>query len=434
MSALIRLDAYLPVSVAGRPAFCQHLSVDELAVDLPSDEVLELRSAAAVIVYCADDLAVAAEGEVLSEEAGAPEGMRRWLLRFTTFEGTGREDLVGHLSSLRKTAHLKIAATEDVESATTRAGWNEVRLPHSALPEAHADEDISLESSLLGRSLAVPLLISGMTGGSRKAGEINRRLARLAQELGCALGLGSQRAMLEQPELASTYRVRSLAPDVLLLANLGAVQLNYGVSVDDCRRLVDAIEADVLALHLNPLQEMVQPEGDRDWRDLLRAVGDVVRAVEVPVLVKETGCGIDGPLAAALREEGVQAVDVGGTGGTAWGWIEGFRAADPHRQEIGATFREWGIPTVDALRSCRAALPDDFPLVATGGVRTGLDIARALALGAQAAGMALPFFRAADQSLDEAVALGHRLTEELRIAMFCAGVRDLASLRALEVS
>ncbi|MCP4873149.1 MAG: type 2 isopentenyl-diphosphate Delta-isomerase [Proteobacteria bacterium] len=367
----------------------------------------------------------------VTERAGpTADGLDRITVAVEGFEGSGAEDLVGYLSGLRKASHLSIVATQDVESAATRAGWERWRLPHVALPEIHPD-GLDLTANLLGKTLQAPLMIAGMTGGSRRAGDVNRHLAEGAQELGLAMGLGSQRAMLEMPSLAPTFAVRRYAPDILLVGNVGAVQLNLGVTIDDCRRLVDEVEADALAVHLNPLQEMVQPEGDRDWRDLLPKIAALCEALEVPVLAKETGCGISGPVALQLRDAGVAAIDAGGTGGTAWGWIEGFRSASEHRQQIGATFREWGIPTAASVVACRAALGDGFEIVSTGGVRTGLDIAMAVALGATVAGMALPFFRAADTSTEAVVALGQRLIEEVRIATFCAGADSVAGLRGL---
>ncbi len=333
-------------------------------------------------------------------------------------------------TSRRKDEHLEIAAAEDVEAAAARPGWRDWRLPHVALPEAHPDElDLSVE--LLGRRLRAPLLVAGMTGGSERAGEINRRLAAVAQELGLAMGLGSQRAMLEEPALASTFAVRGVAPDVLLLGNIGAVQLGLGVGIDDCRRLVDEVGADALAVHLNPLQELVQPEGDRDWRGLLGRIEELASRLDVPVVAKETGAGISGPVALRLRDAGVAAIDVGGSGGTSWGWIEGFRTADPQRRAIAATFRDWGLPTSEALVECRQALGEGFPLIATGGVRSGLDAALAVALGAEVAGVALPLFRAADRSSEEALALARRLVEEVRIAAFLAGAGSCNGLRGL---
>jgi len=437
MSQQIRLREYLAVEVDGIAGVCLTISESELAVDLPGTSPLDCVGGRGdevqLTIHCAEDVAVSTRATFGRQVAGAPPSQQRYELHLEQLDSSGRDALVAAISSLRKTAHLSIAAEEDVEAAKTRAGWDEVCLPHVALPEAHGQDDIDLATSLFGRALSAPLMISGMTGGSERAGVINQRLAAVAQELGLALGLGSQRAMLETPELQSTFDVRPVAPDILLLANVGAVQFNYGVTVEDCRRLVGSVQADVLAIHLNPLQEMVQPEGDRDWTGLLRSIGQVVEGVGVPVLVKETGCGISGEIAQRLVDVGVAGIDVGGTGGTSWGWIEGFRAADPHRQAIGETFRDWGTPTADALRSCRAVLSDETAIVATGGLRTGLDVARAVALGADVGGMALPFFRAADTSADECLAYGARVLEELRIAMFCAGVVDVPSLRGLEV-
>ena len=428
MSDLIRLEAYLPVRVAGEAALCPSLSVERLALDV--GDALEVGAALHAVLLCSDRLEIAARCVVVAGLEGAPPGRIRYLLRFEAFEGSGREALVGFISSLRKAAHLNIVASQDVEALETRAGWRRWRFPHAPLPEAHAD-DLDLSVSLLGHRLAAPLMISGMTGGSERAGQINRRLAAAAQELGLAMGLGSQRAMLEVPELARTFAVRDVAPDILLLANVGAVQLNCGVGVDDIRRLIEAVAADALAVHLNVLQELVQPEGDRDWSGLRSKIEGLISAVDVPVLIKETGCGMTGEFARVAREMGAAALDVGGTGGTSWGWIEGFRAADPQRKAIGATFRDWGVPTADALIACREALGPEFPIVATGGVRTGLDAATALALGADVAGMALPFFRAADAGEDGAVGFGRRIVEELRIATLCSGAGSARALRGV---
>jgi isopentenyl-diphosphate Delta-isomerase len=426
VSARTRLDGYLPVRVAGQAGLCPELSLTELLVDgLPDLAAGEL----AVELLCTDTLTVRLVAEAV-DGPGEAGDRRRLLLRVLRFEVDGRSDLVGHLSSLRKASHLGIAAGQDVEAKLARPGWRDWRLPHVALPEAHPDElDLSVE--LLGKRLSAPILVAGMTGGSQRAGEINRRLARVAQELGLAMGLGSQRAMLEVPALAPTFAVRDVAPDILLLGNIGAVQLNLGVGLDACRWLVEEVGADALAVHLNPLQELVQPEGDRDWRGLLVAIERLTASLGVPVVAKETGAGISGPIAARLRDAGVAAIDVGGCGGTSWGWIEGFRTADPQRQAIAATFRDWGLPSSEALASCRAALGRDFPLIATGGVRSGLDVAVALALGADVAGLALPLFRAADRSAEEALALARRLVEELRIATLLSGAGSCKGLRGL---
>ena len=415
MSDLIRLHAPIPVRAAGRVGACTQISLDRMLVafDGPVD--------ASAVDLLLDGDTVTVEVAVTSARGGLHD------LRVLAYAGDGRARLNAQISSLRKTAHLTIAATEDVEAGSTKAGWEGWRLRHCALPELDADA-VDLATTFLGKDLAGPLLIAGMTGGSDRAGEVNRRLAVAAQELGIGMGLGSQRAMLEARALSATFDVRREAPDVLLLGNIGAVQLNYGVGIDDVRWLVDAVQADALAIHLNVLQELVQPEGDRDWSGLLLKIEALVAALDVPVLVKETGCGIDAGTARRLEDAGVAALDVGGLGGTSWGWIEGFRAADPQRQAIGATFRDWGTPTAEALVAVREAV--DLPLMATGGLRSGLDVAKAIALGADVAGMALPFFRAADRSTEDAVALGRRILDEIRIAAVCSGSARLADLPA----
>jgi isopentenyl-diphosphate delta-isomerase len=358
--------------------------------------------------------------------------MSRWRLEVVAWQGDSAAVLQGHLSSRRKDSHLAIVAEEDVESGLAQRAWERWTLPHVALPEGRP-EDMDLSTQLLGKTLAAPLMIAGMTGGSPRAGEVNQRLARTAQELGLAMGLGSQRVLLEQEGLAQTFQVREVAPDILLLANVGAIQLSLGVSVDDCRRLVDVAGADALALHLNPIQEMVQPEGDRDWRALRPRIEELIATVGVPVVIKEVGFGISADMAVLARDMGAAAIDVGGGGGTSWARIEGLRAEDSERQAMGETFRRWGISTGEAVAECRAALGPDFPIIATGGVRNGVDVARALALGADLAGMALPFFRAADDSEASAGALARRILEELRIAMLCSGAGGLAGLRDLQL-
>ncbi len=417
MSKSIRLDGYLPVRFGGVFGLCPELTLDELLVDFPDAPPAEGH----LQLLCRDDLTVEASallGEQVSE--------RRWRVRIQQYEGEGRDGLVGHVSSLRKSAHLNIVKHQDVEAASVRAGWDRWVFDHAALPELDVDA-VDTTTTLLGKPLAAPILVAGMTGGSERAGTINMRVAEAVAELGLGMGLGSQRAMLERRELLPTFDVRRVAPNILLLGNVGAVQLNYGVSIDDVKWLVDSVRADALAVHLNVLQELVQPEGDRQWSGLRRKVEALVAAMDVPVILKETGAGMTGELARFAADIGAAGLDVGGTGGTSWGWIEGFRAADPQRQAIGATFRDWGVPTAEALVRCRQAAPE-LDIVATGGVRSGLDAATAVALGANAAGMALPFFRAADESAEQAVALGRRLIEEVRIAMVCSGAGSLSEL------
>jgi len=332
----------------------------------------------------------------------------------------------GHES--RKADHLRINLEEDVRFPQLTNGLERYRFVHAALPELDLEE-VDLTSVLFGKSLALPILISSMTGGTEQAGRINRALAEAAQACGLAMGLGSQRVALEAAHTAETFRVRAVAPDILLFANLGAVQLNYGYTVDHCRRAVEMIEADALILHLNPLQEAIQAGGNWNWRGLLAKIEQVCRALPVPVVAKEVGWGISGEMARRLVEAGIAAIDVAGAGGTSWSQVEMHRAPTAARRRLAAAFADWGIPTAEALRQVRASAPD-LPLIASGGIRTGIEIAKCLALGADAAGLAGPFLKAAAISAEAVVAEAEALAAELRVACFCAGARTIADLRA----
>jgi isopentenyl-diphosphate delta-isomerase len=250
----------------------------------------------------------------------------------------------------------------------------------------------------------------------------------VAQASGLAMGLGSGRALLEHPDVLDTFDVRPLAPDALLLANLGAVQLNKGVTVDDCRRLVGRLRADALVLHLNPLQEALQPEGDVSFGGLLARIEALCGRLEAPVVVKEVGWGIAPDTVRRLLDAGVAAIDVAGAGGTSWSEVERHRIEDPVRSRVAAAFAGWGISTAEALRLARAAAPD-APVFASGGVRTGLDVAKAVALGADLVGMARPFLLAADEGGSAAGELALELVEVLRVAMFCVGAGKARSRR-----
>ncbi|MBN1178332.1 MAG: type 2 isopentenyl-diphosphate Delta-isomerase [Anaerolineae bacterium] len=327
----------------------------------------------------------------------------------------------------RKADHIRISLEEDVTFESLTTGFERYRFSHCALPEFSLAA-VDTRTQFLGRRLAAPLLISSMTGGTAEAERINRHLAQAAQELGVGMGLGSQRAGLEDAALARTYRVRDVAPDVLLFANLGAVQLNYGYTVDHCRRAVDMIEADGLILHLNPLQEALQPEGQTDFSGLLRKIEGVCRALDVPVMVKEVGWGLSASLCRRLADAGVAALDVAGAGGTSWSQVEMYRALDDAQREVAAAFRDWGIPTAEALVQARAAVPD-LPLVASGGVQNGIDVAKALALGADVCGVARALLAAADTSAEAVARALTTLVAQLRAAMFAAGAPDVAALR-----
>jgi isopentenyl-diphosphate Delta-isomerase len=326
----------------------------------------------------------------------------------------------------RKADHIRINVEEDVQAKGITTGFERYRFVHAALPEVDLD-DVDLGVELFGRRLGAPLFISCMTGGVPEAQRINLALAAVAQELGLAVGLGSARVLLEHPEVLPTFNVRGAAPAVFLMANLGAVQLNRGVRVDDCRRLVDMLKADALVLHLNPLQEALQPEGDTCFAGLLERIADLCRRLERPVIVKEVGWGIASDLVELLLEAGVSAVDVAGAGGTSWSEVERRRMADPVRQRVAAGFADWGISTSDALIQARRVAPD-APIFASGGIADGMDVAKALALGATMVGAAGPFLRAASKGEDAALELAQELLETLRLTMFCVGARTVAAL------
>jgi len=332
----------------------------------------------------------------------------------------------------RKTDHIRINLEEDVRFPNLSTGLEEYRFTHCALPEMDLS-DVNIGVEIFGRKLAAPILVSSMTGGAQEAVRINRNLAEAAQQCGLAMGVGSQRAALEQGDMAGTFRVRDVAPDILLLANLGAVQLNYGYTVDHCRRAVEMIEADALILHLNPLQEVLQPEGDVLWRDLLPKIERVCRDVGVPVVAKEVGWGIGAETARRLIDVGVRAIDVAGAGGTSWSQVEMHRAPSERLRRLAAAFANWGIPTAESLESVaqirrQSALPE-LAIFASGGIRTGIEIAKSVALGADLVGLASPFLKPAITSADAVAEEMELLGSELRIAMFCSGAANLHGLR-----
>ncbi|HEV8121427.1 MAG TPA: type 2 isopentenyl-diphosphate Delta-isomerase [Candidatus Polarisedimenticolia bacterium] len=321
----------------------------------------------------------------------------------------------------RKAEHIRLALDPGMQAR--RSYFDEYRLEHRALPEIDFGE-IEVASSFLGRDLKAPILISCMTGGTAAAARINRNLAIAAEVCGIAIGVGSQRRGLEDPTTADTFRIRPFAASVPILANLGAVQLNYGYGLEECRAAVAMIDADALVLHLNPLQEAIQPEGQRNFSGLLEKIGGIVARLDVPVIVKEVGCGISRPVAEDLLGIGVRIVDTAGSGGTSWARIEAARA---DQDMLGELFADWGIPTPQAISMLR-----DLPgltLIGSGGVRHGIDAAKALAAGADLVGMAYRFLRAADASAEAVVGEIGRVIEGLRMSMFCVGARTLGDLR-----
>ena len=328
----------------------------------------------------------------------------------------------------RKSQHLDIVLRRDVAARGITTGFETVQFEHVALPEL-ALADVELSTTFLNRRLAAPLLISSMTGGPDRADAINRAIAGAAQRLRIAFAVGSQRIALEGEAAAGFGRhLRDAAPDVPILANFGAAQLRSGNGADMARRAADMIGADALIIHLNPLQEAVQAEGDKDWRGLLAALTRLQHDSTVPLIVKEVGAGISGILARQLCDVGISIIDVAGAGGTSWAAVEAERAPDVRAKAIAEAFRDWGIPTARAVQDVRAACPT-ATVIASGGIRDGLDVAKAIRLGADLAGLAAGVLEAA---LQGEAALEDRLgvvVAQLRIACFCTGSKDLAQLR-----
>jgi len=326
----------------------------------------------------------------------------------------------------RKADHIKINLEKDVRSALT-TGLENYHFTHEALPELDLNRiDTTLE--LFGKKLNAPILISSMTGGTEEAGEINQRLAEAAQEVGIAMGVGSQRAALEHPEQTPTFSItRKSAPDILLFANLGAVQFNYGYAIDHCRRAVDMIEADALILHLNPLQEAVQDAGDVNFAGLAKKIEEVCKQMEVPVIAKEVGWGISEKTAKLLADCGVQAIDVAGAGGTSWSQVEMHRAPDEFTRQLAATFVGWGIPTSDSILNVKKAVPDKT-IFASGGLKDGLDIAKCITLGAKLGGMAGQFLKAAAVSTEKAIEMMKLTKRQIEVTMFNTSAGTLKEL------
>ena len=337
----------------------------------------------------------------------------------------------------RKLDHVDVALHEDVEFATITAGFERFTLPYEALPEIDRSE-VDTSCTLLGRRLEMPLIISPMTGGTDEGRALNRVFAEAAQRAGIAMGVGSQRVAIEDPRLSDTFQVRDIAPDVLLFANLGAVQLKNGCGVDSCARAVEMIGADALMLHINPLQECIQTHGNTNFGGLAARIAEVCEKLDVPVVVKEVGHGISARTAGLLADAGVAGIDVAGAGGTSWAKVEMLRRsgrapilslskgvpACPLEETLG----EWGIPTVDSLLAVRE-VATDLTLIASGGVRAGEHIAKSITLGADAAAMALPLLRCAAVSREALFDRIDQLREELATVMFCAGARTVSDLR-----
>jgi isopentenyl-diphosphate delta-isomerase len=341
------------------------------------------------------------------------------------------EEIVGKQTSTRKLDHIRICLTKDVQFQQKKTGFQDIELIHNAIPEIDL-KDVKTDTQFLGKKIAAPLLIVGMTGGHPIAKRINEVLAKAAQEAKIGMGLGSQRAAIEDPSLGESYSVaRKFAPDIPIIANLGGPQLSKGYGIKEAREAVEMIQADALAIHLNPLQEAVQKEGETNTRGILDAISEVASQLEVPVIAKETGCGIAYEQARLLSEHGIKGVDVGGAGGTSWSAVEAFRelAQNPteDKTHLGFTFRDWGIPTAASVIEVSSV--GGLTIIATGGVRNGVDVAKSVAVGADMAGIGLPFLKPAySGDLESLASEIKRIIRELRTAMFLTGCRKVEDL------
>jgi len=319
----------------------------------------------------------------------------------------------------RKTDHLRICIEMDVESGLT--GLERYRLKHKALPEVDLGK-IDTSVSFLKKKLEYPFIIEAMSGGNKEGELVNKVMAKAAQKYGLGLGVGSQRAAIENPELEETYQIRDVAPDIYLIANLGAVQLNYGYGAKEYKKAIKMIKADALALHLNPLQEAIQPEGDQDFSDLIKKINSLAKKIDKPLIIKGVGSGISFDEAKKLK---VSAFDTGGVGGTSWSIIEGMRR-DEETRSISESFSGWGIPTAECITSLDKL---GKPLIASGGIRTGIDIAKSIALGANLTGSALPLLRWYYKDGEKGVSnYLEKIFSELRISMFLTGSSNIKEL------
>ena len=321
----------------------------------------------------------------------------------------------------RKLEHLLICENYDVEFKDKTNGFEDIELIHNVLPEIDKQE-IDLSTDVFGKKLDSPLFITAITGGHPAAKEVNKQLAIAAENNGIAMGVGSQRAACEHPELEDTYTVvRDNAPDCLLVGNIGAPQLNLA------EKAVEILDADILAIHLNPLQESIQPEGDLDARGYIDFISQITDSVSIPVLAKETGCGISAESAKLLVDAGVNYIDIEGAGGTSWAAVETYRAEDRY---LGEIFWDWGIPT--AISTAEVVDAVDVPVISSGGIRNGLEAAKAIALGADAVGMALPFLKNSS-SQDHLNKFIQRFNDSLRIAMFLVGASNIEELKQSKI-
>ncbi|GGK07369.1 isopentenyl-diphosphate delta-isomerase [Lentibacillus kapialis] len=327
----------------------------------------------------------------------------------------------------RKTEHIRLCLTDNVEGVNKSTGLEGISFIHNALPEINFD-DIEMGTRFLDKPLNAPFLVSSMTGGSELAAKINQNLAKAAEEKGWVVALGSTRALLESDAHQESFLIRKYAPSVPLIANIGAVQLNYGYGAEECQRIVDLTGADSIVLHFNPLQEAVQDGGDLNFENLLPKIEKVCTNVSVPVGAKEVGFGIDGTIAKKLYDAGISYIDVAGAGGTSWSQVEKLRSEDPLKKAAAEAFNNWGIPTKDCIVSVRSELRD-APVVSSGGMKTGVDAAKALTIGADVIGFARKLLEAATESDKAVIETMDQIELELKMTMFGVGARTLDELK-----
>ncbi len=334
----------------------------------------------------------------------------------------------------RKDDHIRINIEEDVQFKSISTGLDNLYFNHNALPELDFD-DIDTNITLLGKKLSIPLFVSCMTGGTPKAGQINRILAEAAQRTGIGLGLGSMRVALEDSASLASFQLRDIAPDILLFANIGAVQLNYGVTIDDCRKLVELSGADAIVLHFNPLQEALQDEGQTNFAGLLDKTANLCETLGrdgIHVVAKEVGWGFSENTCKNLADIGISAIDVAGSGGTSWSQVEMHRSSDNSAKRVSSVFSDWGISTLDAIHNARHGAPK-VACIASGGLRNGVEVAKCICLGATATGMAHPFLQAATHSTERVLATIGEIEKQLRVSMFCSGVGTVSDLQQISL-
>jgi isopentenyl-diphosphate Delta-isomerase len=329
----------------------------------------------------------------------------------------------------RKKEGIVIPLTRNVQAKESSTYLEYVKLIHNALPEIDFDA-VETSQRFLGHNFKAPIIIDSMTGGTPEATKINSRLSLAAEKFGLGMGLGSQRAGLLSSELAETYSIaRSNAPNAFLVANIGGAQLSKGLKIKEIKNMIQMIEANALVVHLNPLQELIQPEGEPKYRGVLSKIKEICSNFEIPIIVKEVGAGISMDVAKRLQTAGVSAINVAGSGGTSWAGVEKLRAETAHdsnKINLGELFWDWGIPTAVSLMEVRKSV--NIPVIASGGIRNGLEIAKCIALGADMCGMAFPFLRHASKSLESLYEFTNRILTELRSAMFLVGSKKINQL------